>query len=144
MTDSLEFKIINPIGKEEWADDYKIDKVVEIYINGKELIEILKLIETPYSLKEGNMELAGAYGHITHGELYKSLTIDDEDVELLCCSDCGDSGCWSILIDIEDGDNYIFWKNFKHNHRDWKYDICYKFDKIEYVNSLKQLKGDYR
>lgn len=31
------------------------------------------------------------------------------------------------------------WKNFRHNHRDWKYDISYKFNKLDYENMLKHL-----
>ena len=35
--DVLEFKIFNPQGKENWADDSDVYEAVEIYINGKEV-----------------------------------------------------------------------------------------------------------
>lgn len=50
--DTLNFKIINPKGKEDWADDCDISQAVEIYINGKEIVEILKEIETPFAKNE--------------------------------------------------------------------------------------------
>ena len=31
------------------------------------------------------------------------------------------------------------WKNFRHNHRDWKYDISYKFNKLDYEYMLEHL-----
>ena len=139
MLDKLTFKVINPNGKEDWAADYKINIVVEIYINDVELIEILKVIETPYAIDENHADLAGAYGHLLPDELYTNLATDEEDIELLCCSGCGESGCWSILVDVEKDDKFIYWKMFKHNHRDWKYDISYKFDRMEYEKSLVKL-----
>lgn len=43
--DVLEFRIINPKGKDKWADDCDINEVVEIYINGKEYEYSLKQLE---------------------------------------------------------------------------------------------------
>lgn len=141
MSDKLNLKIIDPRGKEKWAADCRIDEVVEIYLNGVELIEILRVIEVPYASKEGHPNLTGAYGHITPEELCKNLTEYETEVELLCCSGCGDSGCWSILIDIEKDADYVYWKAFKHNHREWKYDISYQFDREAYEKELRRLGG---
>ena len=137
-TDMVEFKLFNPQGKEDWAEDFDANQAVEIYINGKEIIEILKEIETPYAMSEGHVDIAGAYGHLTPKQLYSELTDTDESA-LLCCDGCGFTGCWSVLVKVEEDDNYIYWKNFRHNHRDWKYDISYKFGRIEYENAVKQL-----
>lgn len=140
MADSILFNTINPKGTEEWADEYDENEAVEIFINGIEIIDTLRIIETPYSIAEaGDSELAGAYGHLTPDELYYHLSNYCREVELLCCSSCGESGCWSILVDIVKDDKYVYWKNFRHNHRDWKYNIYYKFDKSDYKNALKKL-----
>lgn len=136
--DVLEFKIFNPQGKENWADDSDVYEAVEIYINGKEIVELLKEIETPFAIDEGETDLAGAYGHLTPGELYSELK-DVEESALLCCDGCGLSGCWSVLINIETDENYVYWKDFKHNHREWKYGIAYKFDRKTYEEILKEL-----
>lgn len=138
MADKIDFKFIDPRGKEEWADDLEIDKVVEIYLNDIELIEILKEVEKTYALKEGKLKLAGAYGHLTPKELYTNLMANN-NVELLCCSECGNSSCWSIIIKIKKDQDYIYWQKFKHNHREWQYNISYKFDKILYEQAIKKL-----
>ena len=52
--DVLEFKIINPKGKEKWADDCDISEVVEIYINGSEIVEFIKELEIPLIIGIGN------------------------------------------------------------------------------------------
>ena len=129
MLDRLSFRIINPIGKEEWVQNSNISQVVEIYLNGVEIVSILKEIETPYANEENHANLAGAYGHVSPDELYANLTKYEEDIEILCCSGCGESGCWWIIVDIEKDEKFVYWKRFRNNHRDWKYDISYKFDK---------------
>lgn len=136
--DILNFKIINPKGKEDWADDYDVSEVVEIYINGEEIVELLKEIEMPFAMNEGNIDIAGAYGHLTPKELYSELA-DTEESALLCCDGCGFIGCWAIFVNVEMDDSYVYWKGFRHNHRDWEYDISYKFSRIEYENAIKQL-----
>ena len=140
--DILEFKIMNPKGKEDWADDYDISEAVEIYINKREMIELLKEIETPFASAEGHINIAGAYGHLTPGQLYSELT-DSGECALLCCNDCGFIGCWSVMVNVERDDSYVYWKEFRHNHRDWKYNISYKFDRLEYESALKQLETSY-
>lgn len=136
--DALEFKIINPKGIEDWADDCDISEAVEIYINGREIVELLKEIETPFAINEGEMDLAGSYGHLTPTELYSELN-EAEESALLCCAGCGLIGCWAVLVSVEMDENYVYWKEFRHNHRKWKYNISYKFDRIVYEDALQQL-----
>ena len=138
--DILKFEIINPKGKEDWADDYDASEAVEIYINGREIIELLKEIETPLAMDEGHIGIAGAYGHLTPKQLYSELN-DIEESALLCCGDCGFIGCWSIFIRVEMDKGYVYWKEFRNNHRDWKYNVSYKFNRQEYENALKTIAG---
>ena len=152
MTDILEFKIIDAIAKKkEWALDYINDKIkisaVEIYINGKEIIDIFKEIETPFAKKENNPNLAGAYGHKQVDELLHDLTESDYcknyGVVFVVCSDCGIDGCWGVSAFVSEDDKYVYFKNFKHNHRkDWIYPISYQFTKENYYSELQKLK-DY-
>lgn len=144
------FKIINPKGKEAWAEFFDVSKAVEIYINDTKLVDILHEIEIPYATNEGKPSLAGSYGHLTPKELFDNLTnskAPDEyneefGNEILCCGGCGDSGCWSVYVFISYDDYYVYWYKFRHNHRDWKYNISYKFDRKEYEKSLEDLKSD--
>ncbi len=149
MTDNIRFNIINPQGIEAWAGDCKISQVVEIYINDKEFIDILRELEGPYAAEEGHPSLAGAYGHLTPKELIANLAgagnkneaYEDEGAELLCCSGCGFSGCWSIVVHIKQDSEYVYWYKFEHNHRNWEYNISYKFDRKEYEKALEEMKA---
>lgn len=148
--DKLEFKLADPIEKkEEWALEFgSTQKVVEIYLNGRELVEILKEMETPYALEEGHPSLAGAYGHNYAKELYADLTeamtegtyCHEKGAELLCCSGCGDRGCWSVLVMVKQDEDYVYWEQFRNNHRKWNYNIAFCFVKKEYEAAMKQLK----
>lgn len=141
--DTLQFRFFDPRGKETWADDFpgKEHKATEIYLNGVELVAILKKIELPYATAEGATDLAGDYGHQTPSSLYFSLTsCGDEEVDLLCCRSCGEVGCWTISIDIERDDHFVWWKNFHNCYRDWEYNLLYQFDRTAYEAVLEQLR----
>ena len=126
---------------------YDIPNVAEIYINGVEITDIIRPIEQPYAEQEGHPELAGDYGHNPSGELHKMLenaliegTYEaEEGVELLCCRGCGECGCWSIEVYMKEDDKFVYWYKIKHNHREWKYDLTFKFEKEAYHQALKVL-----
>lgn len=141
MADNIEFKIINPVDKgEEWALEYGSTKnTVEIYINNIEIIRLLKNVEESYALSENHPSIAGAYGHISPEILYSELTDKEKCAFLLCCNDCGDIGCWSVSVHIKEDENYVYWYDFEHNHRDWEYDLSFKFIKKDYIKALDSL-----
>ena len=154
MTDTLEFKIIDPKKKgESWAESGSFPeglRAVEIYINGQELVDIVREIEDPFAQKEGHPNIAGAYGHNTPKFLYKELSeaFDDNSysskygVPLLCCRDCGVWGCWDIDVMVRRDDEFVYWENFRQGHRkNWLYNLSYKFDRTEYEREIEKLKG---
>ncbi len=150
MSDQLKLKLIDSVEKiEDGVVKFGYtSKVVEIYINGREIVQMLKEIEKPYAIEEGHPEIAGGYGHNSPKFLYEDLleALIEESycskygVELLCCSTCGESGCWSILVFINQDDEYVYWNRFEHNHRVWKYNISFKFKKDEYEKAMQQLR----
>ena len=145
----LDFKLIDPIDNdEEWAKDIENPPdVVEIYIDGLEITKIFQKIEAPYCEAEGNPEIAGDYGHLPAKYLYKDLseaTLEDSypyklGVYPLCCKGCGEPGCWSVTFHVREDDNFIWWYGFEHEHRDWEYNLEFKFLKSEYVAAMNQL-----
>ena len=150
--DSLEFRLIDPVAaKEDWIDLCdNPPNVVEIYINGVELISILKPIEKPfYEAENWKQQKDGGYGHIEPDILYDLLAealiegsySNTGGVEALCCSGCGEFGCWSVEIFVTEDDDYIYWGNFSHNHRDWEYGLSYKFEKSAYNKEMEKLKS---
>ena len=147
--DKLEFKLFDPKETgEQWALELKKPSpVVGIYINGIELAEILKPIEL--SCREPDDECpVGEYGHLSAEFLSKELAdasvpgtfAHNYGAYLLCCQDCGDCGCWSVLAHIEICDSCAEW-TFSHNHRSWNYGLKYRFANDEYDAALNMLRG---
>lgn len=145
----LDFRLIDAVSAgEEWAGDAKKPiNVVEIYIDDVEIAEIFRKIEIPYCKAEGHPDLAGDYGHIPADELYKDLieatTEGSFSYELgvypLCCESCGEPGCWSVTFHVREDDEYVWWYGFAHEHRDWKYDLEFRFLKSEYTEAMSKL-----
>lgn len=71
----IDFKLIDPFSAgEEWAEDvHNPPSVVEIYIDGIEILEIFREIETPYCKAEGHPDLVVGYGHVSAKDLYTDL-----------------------------------------------------------------------
>ena len=148
-TNTLKFEFFDPVeAGETWAITWGFDyKVVEIYVDGEKLLDIIREIEAPYAKEEGYPELAGAYGHISPKDLYFGLgtaLIENSDacdnkVYLFCCEDCGDILCWSISFMVKEDEKYVYWYDFKHEHRNWKYDLTFRFEKEENEEGLWEL-----
>lgn len=145
----LDFKLIDPVlANERWTDGEKnLPDVVEIYIDGVEIVEIFRKIEVPYCEQEGHPNLAGDYGHIPAKELYRDLseaTIEgsysyDLGVYPVCCGGCGEPGCWSVTFRVRESDEFIWWYKFEHERREWKYDLEFKFLKSDYLKEMNKL-----
>lgn len=145
----LNFKLIDPVlADEEWAKDWKNPpKVVEIYVDGVEIAEIYRKIEVPYCEQEGHPNLAGDYGHMPVKELYEDLseaTIEGSysnklGVYPVCCGGCGEPGCWSVTFHVRESDEFVWWYGFEHEHRNWEYNLEFKFLKSDYLKEMNKL-----
>ncbi len=151
----LSFKLLDPVeAGEPWALSYgAFDKVVDIVIDDKSLLETIRAIEMPYMEAEGfEPEVADFnYGHRNPRELYYELsTAESEEeidsfaheygAELYCCADCGESGCWSVLTHIRVESDFVYWFDFEQNHRDWAYNLEFKFKRTQYDQAMSYLK----
>lgn len=136
---------------EPWAADYGSNhQVVEVIIDGKSILDIIRRIEKPYLQEEGLLRLqdhGNDYGHISPKDLYDSLlsaTVNgsfsyDFGVYLFCCGGCGEPGCWSVTFHVKEDEKFVCWYNFEHNHRDWAYNLNYKFEKKAYQMAMNKL-----
>ncbi len=121
--------------------------VVEIYIDGVEIAEIFRKIEVPYCEQEEPPNLAGDYGHMPAKKLYQDLseaTIEgsfscDFGVYPVCCRWCGEPRCWSVTFHVRESDEFVWWYGFEHEHREWKYDLEFKFLKSDYLKEMNKL-----
>lgn len=145
----LQFREIKPVQEgEKMTAAWKSCNVVEILIDGKDILDIIHEIEVPY-MKEEGMELEDAYGHLPPPKLYSYLSeaMTPESFSytygayICCCGDCGETGCWSVTIRVKEEDGYIIWYDFEHEHRDWKYDLQFRFEKEQYLAAMNDLRA---
>lgn len=127
---------------------------VQIYINGKNLISILKRIESQYDKK-----IAGQYKGLPPEIVYSPSTHllgvsnqdldyhDDKSVLLIC--ECGVAGCWDFVVKISTTDEVVSWSEFEQSHRGpesvsghWKYDELspFVFNRKQYESALHNMK----
>ncbi|MBP9812044.1 hypothetical protein KBC86_01570 [Candidatus Gracilibacteria bacterium] len=130
--DSLEFKI---------RDDDRVD----IFINAKNLIEILREYEKSIVKNELREDIAGSYDGLFKDVLLNNL-MGDNSIILGC--QCGEEMCWPMRIKISKGDNFIAWNSFeqpyrgKNSHNYWNYDNFgeFIFDIKNYEKEVEKLK----
>lgn len=148
----LEFKMLDPIeAGEPWAVDYGSNhQVVEVIIDGESILDIIRKIEKTYLQEEGLLRLqdhGNDYGHISPKDLYDDLGSAmvigsyacDFGVHLFCCGECGEPGCWSVKFRVKEDDGFVYWYDFRHNHRDWTYNLNYRFEKKAYQKAMNKL-----
>ncbi len=130
---------------------------VLIYINERNLIEILREFERPFALREGHPTLAGGYAGLppssvavpsTHflGQAKPWYTYGNK-VSVLEC-ECGCAGCWPFLVKITITPNQVSWSDFEQPHRGvnaasgyWDYIelTSFVFDRAQYEAELAHL-----
>lgn len=147
----LNFKLIDALAAgEDWAEDADINNpihVVEIYIDGVEIVEIFRRVELPYCEQEGHPDMAGSYGHESAKQLFRDLINAPKESSLtyemgvypVCCRSCGMSCCWAVTFHIREDENFVWWYQFEHEHRDWEYNLEFKFTKTDYAAAMEKL-----
>lgn len=130
-----------------------------IFINGKNLIDLLRHYERPFADREGKPELAGQYLGLPVQELYENLTenVPGKKATVLGCI-CGDVDDWPLDVLIRDAADTITWSEFENWQRNgedkntgevdrahadyWDYSSFgpFKFDKAQYSEQLALLK----
>lgn len=143
--------------------------VIDILINDKRLIDMVREIELPQAMKdqETGAKIAGAYvGFPYEGEWflkrekivkpyfmgetdfsYEIKAVEDgrKWTPLFTCSGCLEDGCWSLLAAIEPVEDLVLWTKLQHNHRKhWDYskvgkDGTFMFDRAQYESALQAI-----
>ncbi|MBQ4472280.1 MAG: hypothetical protein II942_03465 [Alphaproteobacteria bacterium] len=116
-----------------------------IYVNGKEILPIIKKKEQEIFAKNGlNPDGAGTYNYLTPHELYIYLSYadlmhGDTKVPILCCC-CDEVGCASIRIRLARPGKVVIWKDFEGNNKKWNYGLKFNFDPKVYETFMNKLK----
>lgn len=137
-------------------EDYK---VVDIYINGINFIEMLHQLELPLAYQEGVPEMAGAYEGLPplsvlppsrhfYGEADASY-LHDNKVTLLEYAYSGVPGDWPLAASISADKDKVYWKDFEQIRRNklkngylWTYEVlgAFVFDRQQYHEALIRAK----
>jgi hypothetical protein len=146
--DSILFKI-------EKSQDWE-HKVVNIYINNRNFVDILKEYESRYS-----NSIAGGYEGINiayfdniadhfMGVHEDSFLSQKGKTYLLACT-CGEPDCWPFLATISVTDLYVQWSDYEQPYRSdpdegeyWDYSNLprYQFELKEYKEALMNLRRE--
>jgi hypothetical protein len=146
--DTLRFEI----GEREDPADGIVD-AVNVFVNGRNLVDILREVELPFVAREGNLQLAGSYVGLrpeevflpSHRLLGEPTTCYDYDslegkTAVLGCV-CGEPGCWPFRVKITSREDVVIWSGFEQPHRrTWRYDELqpFVFDRTQYLSALNR------
>jgi hypothetical protein len=149
--DTLRFEI----GKRDDPADGTVD-AVNVFVNGRNLVDILREVELPFAAREGKPDLAGSYVGLPPEDVFlpsprllgEPTTYYDHDdpegkIAVFGCV-CGEPGCWPFQVKITLQDDVVIWSDFEQPHRSaWRYNEMrpFVFDRIEYLSALGQEPG---
>ena len=120
-------------------------QVVNIHIDGRNLIDWAKELELLQAQSEGAPELAGSYAPMPIEFFVKYMrgTLNsDHWANLFSCKDCEEVGCWSLQVRIESEGDAVVWTEFRQPHRpNWRYRSLgpFRFERTEYERALNEL-----
>ncbi len=139
------------IGKREDPADGPVD-AVDVFVNGRNLVEMVRDTELSFALREGHPDAAGDYVGLPPKDVFlpsprllgEPTTYYDHDssegkIAVLGCG-CGDVGCWPFRVKIEMQKDVVIWGGFEQPHRpDWSYDEMgsFEFDRSRYISALE-------
>ncbi len=134
---------------------------VQILIDGHDLIDLVRGIESGVVAVTGDTASAGSYSGLpAESYLPPSRHFWGEEgkewwngkSELLTCGDCGEVGCWPLVCSIAVMPSRVIWSDFEQPHRTeadcgdgaWRYDGLgpLVFDRGQYEAALRCVAGE--
>ncbi|MBA4537807.1 hypothetical protein H1Z61_11865 [Bacillus aquiflavi] len=130
--------------------------IVDIYINERNIIDILIEVESSFALREGKQHIAGDYSGLWPEIVYlpskhmlgkpvEELDFYNGKSAILRCK-CGITECWPFVVNIYLDKDTVTWSDFEQPHRGknsagghWEYEQLnpFIFDRKQYEEALK-------
>ena len=152
----IAFKIVST---EEW-----FGKAINFKIDGTNFVDLVRDFEMPMATAEGSPNIAGDYMGIAAAShlppshhflgIHDSLGRENaKNTDILWCRDCGEPGCWPLLVKITLDADRVVWSHFEQPHRAaagknarWVYDDFgpFTFDRSKYQMSLNNAIGTHK
>lgn len=116
-----------------------------IFVNERNLIDLVREVEQPFALREGSPGKAGAYMGLSPwetllpsrhllGEPERQYNLKRGRIAILACGDCGEVDCWPLVAKITMRPDVVIWSEFEQPHRgsgspieQWRYDGLKRF-----------------
>lgn len=118
-------KISFKLSTETFGGDKEPTDVVEIYIDGKNLCDI---IECSLPMWPGEI----------YKNLMKTYTLRDEPVNIFVCC-CGCIGCTDTEVHIDETDHFVIWYGFIYNQEAIESDRIFVFDREQYYTEVDRI-----
>jgi hypothetical protein len=115
---------------------------VDIFINGKNMLDIMSEIETPQAIKDGYFSRIGHYIPIAPEDLLNELeNCEEEETTILGCP-CGAVDCDPVWVQIDVTEKEVTWHDFIAIHKEWDYSFAptYIFDIQQYNKEVEKLR----
>ena len=124
---------------------------VEVFVNDRNLKDLVREVELPFATRDGNPGLAGSYAGLPPEAVFlssrrllgePSVSWDDRGgrIAVLGCG-CGVVGCWPFMVEIAEIGDQMIWSDYHQPHRRrWDHDLLgtFKFDRAQYLDQLRR------
>jgi hypothetical protein len=125
--------------------EHNID-IVRVFIDGRDLVELVQPVELPFATAEGHPDIAGGYDGLLPRDW---LGVPEQDAgdgraALLACAGCGEPGCWPLRVRIEVMPERVTWNDFQQPHRpEWSYATFgpFVFDRVQYDAEVARVRA---
>ena len=84
---------------------------MEVWIDGRDLRELVRPLESPHAATRGLPELAASYGGMCPDEWGDPMKDESGRVAVLGC-ECGETGCWPLFARITRTAETVVWNDF--------------------------------
>jgi hypothetical protein len=115
-----------------------------VFIDGRDLVDLVRPIELPFAAAEGHPDIAGGYDGLLVRDWLElpEQYGDDGRAAVLACASCGEVGCWPLRTRIEEDGDIVRWSDFQQPHRpDWSYESFgpFVFDRGQYYDQVARV-----
>jgi hypothetical protein len=124
-------------------------EVVRIFIDGRDLVDLVRPIELPFTRAEGHPEIAGNYDGLPPRDWVDlpERYDDDDRVAVLACASCGEPGCWPLRVRVTASADRVTWSDFQQPHRpEWSYAAFgpFVFNRAQYDEEVARVRARAR
>ena len=119
---------------------------VEVRIDGRDLLDLVRAVELPHATASGQPSLAGSYGGLPPEEWTVPPAGKKGHVAAVLGCTCGVTECWPLLARITRTADTVVWSDFRQPRRAWSHEGLgpFTFARDPYAAALAGLTAEAR